>query len=332
MTSNSNPRQPSASAPGDALTACHPSTPLLAVSRTSFHVARCVRAPLKETVARIFPARRVLLTLHLCTACASGPGSASTVAAGADHACAILDNQVSCWGANTYGQAATPVGSSDFVEVSASWNHTCALERSGQISCWGSDDYGETEVPDLRFTTVSAGANFSCGITESGEIVCWGDNGWEQATAPAGTYLQVSAGYRGACAVASGTSEVSCWGLYDWTAPSGPFEQVSVGSMHACALASGGAVTCWGDDDNGETTAPSRTFTQVSAGSGFSCGVTDAQEIECWGQADDDYGRADPPPGNFRQVAAGQVHACARDDLDGISCWGLDRSGQSSPP
>jgi len=105
-------------------------------------------------------------------------------------------------------------------QVSAGWNHTCALHAGG-VACWGDNSYGRTTVPALTSPTqVSAGQYHTCAV-HAGGVACWGYNGSGQTTVPA------------------------------LTSPT----QVSAGGTLTCALHAGG-VACWGDNSYGQTTVP----------------------------------------------------------------------------
>jgi len=80
---------------------------------------------------------------------------ATTVAAGAYHACARLeDGSVECWGDNTNGglgdgtttYSPTPVrvgNITDAVDVTVGGYHTCALLSGGVVECWGANKFGQ---------------------------------------------------------------------------------------------------------------------------------------------------------------------------------------------
>ena len=61
--------------------------------------------------------------------------------------------------------------------------------------------------------------------------------------------------------------------------------QVSAGDSHTCALDDAGVVTCWGNDEYGQSTVPDSlgTVVQVSAGYNHTCALDDAGTMTCWG-------------------------------------------------
>ena len=97
-------------------------------------------------------------------------------------------------------------------------------------------------------------------------------------------------------------------------------EDVSV-TQFACALKASGHITCWGQDNHGDTKPPSIRFQQISAGGQFACGVTfGTQAVVCWG--DNSEGQLKAPAGAFSQVSAGTDEACAlRSKLAAVVCW-----------
>jgi alpha-tubulin suppressor-like RCC1 family protein len=76
-------------------------------------------------------------------ACSPPGGPYTQVSVGGSHSCAVnAQERVSCWGANTSGQAEVPLGW--YTQVSAGEDHTCAVRTSGEIDCWGGDDFGQS--------------------------------------------------------------------------------------------------------------------------------------------------------------------------------------------
>jgi alpha-tubulin suppressor-like RCC1 family protein len=144
---------------------------------------------------------------------------AVSVAAGYDHACALLaSGAVRCWGRNGSGQlgngghgiapAPVPVTLAAARAVAAGLSHTCAVLRTGALACWGSDGWGElgdglpladraTPVPvptTAPVVAVTAGASHTCVLLSTGQVTCFGDDSSGQlGNGPAFTGLQPSA-------------------------------------------------------------------------------------------------------------------------------------------
>ena len=253
------------------------------------------------------------------------------ISAGYEHTCAVTSSgALECWGWNWSGQTDTPTGR--FSQVSAGGNHACAVTSSGAVQCWGYNYSGQADAPAGRFSQVSAGSGHTCAVASSGAVQCWGNNGWGRTDAPAGRFSQVSAGGSHTCAVTS-SGAVQCWGNNGWgqtDAPSGRFSQVSAGDYHTCGVTSSGAVQCWGNNGWGQTDAPSGRFSQVSAGRYHTCGVTSSGEVQCWGKHDK--WQTDVPSGRFSQISASDDHTCAVTSSGAVQCWGYNVWGQTDVP
>ena len=128
-------------------------------------------------------------------------------------------------------------------EVAAGGAHTCALLSNGTISCFGSNNMGQlgqalattsSSTPTLvtlaaTATHVTAGSQFTCALLSTAVVHCFGDNASGQlgsgssgaaretpgaVTGLTGTVVDVVAGASHACAVMS-TGQVRCWGKND---------------------------------------------------------------------------------------------------------------------
>ena len=133
-----------------------------------------------------------------------------------------------------------------------------------------------------------------------------------------------------------------CWGWneYGQTVGPGTFTAVSVGGLHSCGLRTDGTVTCWGQDEEGEswtrltehgaTDSPSGSFSAVSAGWAHSCGLRTGGTVACWGNNRD--GQTDAPSGTFAAVSAGRAHSCGVRADQTATCWGSGRFGQTDAP
>lgn len=130
-----------------------------------------------------------------------------------EHACAIAERRVYCWGSNVYGQlgnrstsnSSLPVAvytsgvlrNRDISEVRVGVRHSCALSDN-DIFCWGQRSNGgqlgdnntspgvssvpvtvfkeEGRLKDAEIRHISAGMNRGCATTKDGRTFCWGRN------------------------------------------------------------------------------------------------------------------------------------------------------------
>ncbi|WP_394845985.1 hypothetical protein LZC95_00795 [Pendulispora brunnea] len=120
----------------------------------------------------------------------------TAVAAGTDHACAVVSGDVKCWGRNDKWQLGsgeiedrltpdTVPGLSGVVALTAGRAHTCALTRKGAVFCWG--DYGgpaisatPVKVIAENVTEITAGTSHTCALYFDNRLLCWGSNDYGQ--------------------------------------------------------------------------------------------------------------------------------------------------------
>ena len=102
--------------------------------------------------------------------------------------------------------------------------------------------------------------------------------------------------------------------------PAGTFLAVSVGDEHVCGLRGDATISCWGDNDHGQTDAPGGTFTAISAGEDHSCALGGDATISCWGN--NEYGQTDAPSGTFTAVAASLASSYALRTNGTVTGWG----------
>jgi len=109
----------------------------------------------------------------------------------------MTDGTLDCWGSDTsspgnvwYGQSSPPAGT--YTEVTAGYNHGCALAADESVSCWGSDLTGhegpgwtgQATPPAGSYVQVVGGGSFSCALDVDDRITCWGDNTYGQLDVP----------------------------------------------------------------------------------------------------------------------------------------------------
>lgn len=322
------------------------------------------------------PARRVLIALmvvcsaSIVSACGSNVPEVpkdivwEQVSVGYDHICAVdTQGHVYCWGNNEHGELGigradsvhrTPVivhSDKHFTQVTAGWNHTCAVRQEGEIYCWGRSRFGAmgngqvnaqdsiqatpTKVEsEQTFRQVAAGAGFNCALAQTDSIYCWGFNKRDQLG------LGVTDSIQPGPAVVEGSPS----SVTDLTA----------GTGHVCVLTEGGDGFCWGSNEGlqigtgsraGMLTSPQKVVTPGSwqaldTGLGtLTCGVLQTGALACWGgggrrntasiyRDGDPVEPADSPQGvfeapDFQALAVGYDFVCGLGYEDNLYCDGI---------
>lgn len=293
-------------------------------------------------------------------------GTATAIAAGADHTCAIVaGGRVKCWGSNFSGElgdgtntaTAEPVvvnGVEEATSISAGGGHTCAVVAGGTVKCWGANRFGQlgdgsttdrstaVAVSGISSATqVSAGHDHTCALIVGGVVKCWGYNGPVSLSGP---------GYNGGGELGDGTTTdrlvpVTVDGISGAT-------QVSAGVGHTCATVPGAGVKCWGANDDGEIGDGTRTerlvpatvtglsdASHVGAGGSHTCAVTSGGIVKCWGSnlvglLGNGTGVDSTTPvttsglTGATQISAGGAHTCALVGGGNVKCWGSNSFGR----
>jgi alpha-tubulin suppressor-like RCC1 family protein len=256
-----------------------------------------------------------------------------------------------CSGCFTYEQA-QPGGSRN--QITAGWDHTCALTDAGAAYCWGSNTYGTlgngsrtnslTAVAvagGLRFTAIVAGGWHTCALTGSGDAYCWGNNDKGQlGNGPVTSLPTIS------------TVPVAVAGSLKFTSIAATWD-------HTCGLVASGAAYCWGTNDFGQLGNGTRTvsgvigsatpvpvsgglsFTALDAGGYHTCGIVIAGSAYCWGlnesgeignglqgaNADAFVPTAVLGGLKFSAIFTGAYHSCALTTDGSAYCWGSNLFG-----
>ncbi len=266
------------------------------------------------------------------------------VSAAQESTCGLrADDAVICW-ATTHGSRVLPSPGGEFTSFTVSDRRGCGIRPDGNSVCWsaGGGLHRETQhpadAPGGQFQAVTAGKAHTCALELSGTVTCWGagPSGHETVPPPPGQFVAIDAGRFSTCGITPG-GEAECWGILsgvDWQAksrglvqnvaatrpPPGQFISVSVGGTSACGLRPAGAVSCWGDDDVGQSSPPGGAFSALSAGGRHVCGLRPGGEVACWG--DNTLGQTASPEGSFSVLSAGEAHTCGLRSTGEVACWG----------
>ena len=228
--------------------------------------------------------------------------TATDIAVGAYHTCALHTPAITCWGDSRNGQLVgttpPPPRERDIQGPGgAPWTGLfqtgrfgqCAIYRSGAsdlTACWGfvlQQRNAPTPIAALNgamgfaLGSTTGGISFDCALDSTGTLSCLGDNSlgeYGNGTTTAFTaFTSLGRTYR---AIATNTY-----------APT------------MCGITTSGGIECWGQSDRGQTSTVGTALSPVSV----------------------------PGLGDCTAVAVGRLHACA---LCGgaISCWGDNRFGQ----
>ena len=283
------------------------------------------------------------------------------VSTGAMHSMAVgSDGNVYVWGSNRhseFGIADIPYSmvplmvpmpeGVKFIQVSAGYQFSMALDSQGRVWTWGDDGYGKLgRRPDaaspanrpgmvpmptgVTFTSISAGQGHAVALDQNGEVWTWGPSWGGLIGRPSSS--SASGDTPGKAQLPAGTV----------------FTAISAGINHSMALAADGTVWTWGNDGDwlGHTgTSPAAVntnlkFTDISAGGDHSMALDTGGTLQTWGSNDyGQLGRAPttdnpstqpgPVPGltDISVIHAGNQYSAATSGT-GSWAWGRNNQGQ----
>lgn len=305
------------------------------------------------TLARRYSAARVL---------GLPQGPVTAISAGITHTCAIVAQELWCWGSNGAGELGIGTNTdspspkkvslpSPVTDVSGGYIFTCAV-AAGNAYCWGVNSVGQLgdgtktdrNAPvrlsaSSNLAKVSGGNDHACGYAPTGEAYCWGhnDDGAALGNANAGSLSVAPVPVQGIPRKAT---------------------SISMAGWHGCVTTDDSAVWCWGrgtagELGNGQTSnsavavavsnLTSSVTAAVTAGGPADGDTTCAIQngaVFCWGN--NQYGRLGDGttsprstpflvtglPAAATSVSGGDDFNCAALANGEVRCWGRGTQGQ----
>lgn len=249
-----------------------------------------------------------------------GTTVATTIKAGPEHACAVLDdNKTYCWGSNYFKQLGNDKTNGSGQSINIFRTPTPVM-------------FPSSLPKDASTRSLALGARHTCALMTNNKAYCWGNNKDgrlgngnnqtqklpTQVMLPQGTssILQLTAGHEHTCAIMN-NGKAYCWGnntsdqLGDGTGVSSSkpvevklpanrlVEAIAAGKSHTCAILSDHKIYCWGSNSYGQlgdgTTTKRLTPTPILLPTGRSfashlavyyditCAIFDREHLYCWG-------------------------------------------------
>jgi alpha-tubulin suppressor-like RCC1 family protein len=173
------------------------------------------------------------------------------VAKGISSTCALkTDASIECWGSQANGRVGNNITSGNAVlpnvvniggpaiDVTAGYDHACALRNDGATFCWGGNALGQigngttSQAPlPVEIATggsmvqISGGQYYTCSLRTDGKAFCWGEGASgklgtgssSNSSVPvpsqaALTFTSIKTGGNSTCGVDQSDNRLKCWG------------------------------------------------------------------------------------------------------------------------
>jgi alpha-tubulin suppressor-like RCC1 family protein len=264
------------------------------------------------------------------------------IGVGAQHACALDDDVVYCWGRDRTDRqrptAAATVALTDVDDLRAAGGRTCAHRTDDTIFCWGDNALGQlgdgTRVDRAApvavlggARSVATGAMHTCAIAAGGGVHCWG---YDDAA-------QVS----GALSYTPVLEPTPVTGLGE------PIVALAAGATHTCARSTANTIWCWGWNAEGQLGMPSimaespparsnlPASAELATGSEHTCVIDASSTLICIGrnnenQIDAMASDAYVPRPALANVSRASMQGRSTCAISGatVFCWGDNTYGQ----
>jgi alpha-tubulin suppressor-like RCC1 family protein len=305
------------------------------------------------------------------------------IAVGSNHTCALLafgerTGAVSCWGSNVRGRLGLGISSEasvsspqlsgglpvlvnlgtdaqnrplEAVDLSAGFEHTCAVIADGRLKCWGGNTSGQlgngsrnatgsessqmgnslvaVELGGIGARSVSAGAGHTCVVLEDGGTRCWGDNFYGQL----GQSVDDDQ-------IGTDPQDFETLGSIDLGTDSQAQSVVASQGAFTCVLDQMGQVRCFGKAVYNENT--SSAFHGV-LGTCWARSSYNASAVSCWSNSrlepSNSYGYyhtdmsaslkpVDTGSDMIEKLVSGNAFSCVLASDHTVKCWGVGERGQ----
>jgi len=270
--------------------------------------------------------------------------TATAIAAGYYHTCALLDNaSVKCWGQNGQGQLglgnkvdkgdnsnemgdnlpSIDLGTGRTATAIASIrNHTCVILDNASVKCWGENTQGQLGIDNTEYMG-----------DETGEM---GDNLPSIDLGTGRTATAIAVAYNHSCVILD-NAYVKCWG-------SNSSGKLGIGNTTTMGDNTGEM----GDNLPSIDLGTGRTATAIAAGGYHTCAILDNASVKCWGENAEgqlgigttaDMGNQSGEMAALTGIDLGtgrtataiasiRDHTCAILDNASVKCWGRNEDGQ----
>ena len=279
-----------------------------------------------------------------------GTWNGTSVEAGANHACAVVNNGTNdslvCWGGNSVGQLGL--------------GHTNTIgDDSGDLV---GGELPHVDLPDRGpITNIALGNDHTCVLWTDGQIGCWGDNSQGQL------------GIGNTNTIGDESNEMGSNLVLVDLPSSRSATAITAGNDFTCAILDDSSASCWGDGSNGRLGTGSTGdqgdesdeigddlnilnlgtglgVTSFDAGESHVCAILTNGVLKCWGYNGfgqlgygDGYDRGDDDnemgnelesiqlgSGRFAtSIQAGNAFTCALLDNAQVKCWGTGADGRT---
>ncbi|MBU8869893.1 MAG: T9SS type A sorting domain-containing protein, partial [Gemmatimonadales bacterium] len=235
------------------------------------------------------------------------------------------------WGSNYKGRLEIPEPNSDFVAISAGWEHALGLKADGSIVPWGLMDnfHCGGHGPNADFIAISGSPNYKMGLRSDGSIMSWGNTRYDLDTilAPNENFVAIEADRSHNLALRADGSIVA-WGhpssrdLCDVPEPNSDFVAIDSGECVNLALKSDGSIVSWGSDGFAQVPSPNADFVSAAVYLTNCLALKADGSLVSWGVSLGDDELDPVPDGHFVAIDVGDRFNLGLKSDGSVLVWG----------